>query len=75
MSTASSADFGDWEILIHQSKVPNNPLPYFATAGIRTSGKTALGGPKYAPRLHTDRLPTWHEAEDEIVRQIRAQAA
>ena len=75
MSTASSADFGDWEVLIHESKAKDNPRPYFATAGIRTSGKTELGGPKYAPRLHTDWFPTWLEAEDEIVRQIRAQAA
>lgn len=75
MSTASSADFGDWEILIHQSKVPDNPRPYIATAGIRTSGKTAQGTPKYAPRMHTECHPTYQDAMDDIVRQIQTHQA
>ena len=53
MTAATSPDFGDWEILVQKSDVKDNPRPYFATAGIRTSGKTACGTPKYDPRLHT----------------------
>ena len=70
MTAATSPDFGDWEILVQKSDVKDNPRPYFATAGIRTSEKTACGTPKYDPRLHTGWFPTFQEAEDEVIRMI-----